>query len=312
MIYRVADRFVESALPLPELEPAGAAIPHWRVEMCASNARPPRSRSFHHWLTPYGYRSASFSRQGDRVLMHFARTALFVVDLDSHVVSCHPIGRTAPDAIRPVLLNLVFPLLLGEERLVLHASAVETSAGAVVFVGPPGRGKSTLAAALALRGLPLITDDFLVVDQQGGPPMAVPSRVEPRLWPDSLRAILPGRGRYFPVVRQRSAKRRVSPAHVAGVPLATEPVPVVKVFVLASPERACAFRSLSPAAAVSHVTASTFVARVDSRDARRATFDRVTSLVARVGTVSLAPAADFSQLDAMCDAIGGVLLSRAG
>jgi hypothetical protein len=312
VIYGIADRFIDSTLPLPELEPADAATPDWRVWMHASPYRARRPRPFHYWVTPFGYRAASFSRDGDRVLLHFARTATFVVDAAARVVECYPLGRTTPGAIRATLLNLVLPLLLSEERLVLHASAVETAAGAVAFVGPPGRGKSTLAAALAMRGLRLIADDFLVVEQKGGAPVAIPSRVEPRLWPDSLHAILPGSRHRFPAVRERSTKRRLSPAHLAGVPLAARPVPIAKICLVASPERVWSLTPFAPAAAVSHVLASTFVVGVDRRDALRTTFERVTKLVANVRTMSLVPAAGFGELERMCDAIAGEVLSRAG
>jgi hypothetical protein len=52
---------------------------------------------------------------------------------------------------------------------VLHASAVAVDGRALAFVGPSGRGKSTLAALLCLDGAGLITDDVLAIDP--GPPV---------------------------------------------------------------------------------------------------------------------------------------------
>jgi hypothetical protein len=46
---------------------------------------------------------------------------------------------------------------------VLHASAVETNGYAVGFIGPPGGGKSTMAALACAAGGCLITDDVLRV-----------------------------------------------------------------------------------------------------------------------------------------------------
>lgn len=46
----------------------------------------------------------------------------------------------------------------------LHASAVALGDSAVAFSGPIGAGKSTLAAALALRGHALLSDDVAVID----------------------------------------------------------------------------------------------------------------------------------------------------
>lgn len=48
--------------------------------------------------------------------------------------------------------------------LALHASAVAVGEGAVAFVGEPGQGKSTTAAAFIRRGHALLTDDVLAVE----------------------------------------------------------------------------------------------------------------------------------------------------
>lgn len=62
----------------------------------------------------------------------------------------------------------------------LHGSAVLGPKGAVLFCGPQGAGKSTLAAALAQQGLPLVSDDLS---------RAEPGRADKatRLWPSSTR-----------------------------------------------------------------------------------------------------------------------------
>ncbi len=49
-------------------------------------------------------------------------------------------------------------------KVVLHASAVSTPAGAVAFAGPSGQGKSTVGALAALAGAPLFADDVLALD----------------------------------------------------------------------------------------------------------------------------------------------------
>ena len=55
-------------------------------------------------------------------------------------------------------------------RLALHASCVRIGDGAVLLAGPPGAGKSTTAAALAMRGLAVVSDDLtaLDLDDRGG------------------------------------------------------------------------------------------------------------------------------------------------
>jgi hypothetical protein len=48
---------------------------------------------------------------------------------------------------------------------VFHASAVVTGEHAVAIVGGSGAGKTSLGLALALRGLPFLTDDVLAVER---------------------------------------------------------------------------------------------------------------------------------------------------
>ena len=296
MNYQVADRVVACDVALPELSRTGANA-HWRFVTCAA-AAPRAGKPFHFWRTPRGSRSATFARVGDSLLTHFARTVSFVTDFESRTVWCHPSRRSRPESVRTALINQMIPLLLGDERLVLHASAVATPAGAVVFVAPPGHGKSTLASALALSGMPLITDDVLVIDQRDRRLVALPSGVAPRLWPDSVSALFAGRLATFRRIGPGSTKRRIS----QGLPLATHPLPVAHVFLLDRSTQ-LAVEKISAADAVAAVTASTFVGRIDERMVVRTAFERVTALVAQVPTQRLALEHDLAGLERACDLI---------
>jgi HprK-related kinase A len=48
--------------------------------------------------------------------------------------------------------------------VILHAAVVEKNGYAVIFPGQPGAGKSTLCAALVLRGWRLLSDEMAVID----------------------------------------------------------------------------------------------------------------------------------------------------
>jgi hypothetical protein len=148
-----------------------------------------------------------------------------------------------------------------------------------------------------LRGLPLVTDDFLIVDESNPAPHAVPSKVEPRLWPDSVVALL-GERRHFPVVGQRTSKRRIGPPAAAGFTLAQYSIPIHKVFLL-SPT--ATHDRLSPASTLSALTACAFITRVDEAAVARETFERVAALMRRVRVVQLGPVHDFGALRGLCD-----------
>lgn len=69
---------------------------------------------------------------------------------------------------------------------VLHASAVATGGKAIAFTAPSGGGKSTLAAMLALKGLPLVCDDTLALAPTNDGPLAIPDAKPFKLWEDAL------------------------------------------------------------------------------------------------------------------------------
>jgi hypothetical protein len=68
------------------------------------------------------------------------------------------------DSIAAYLLGPIFSLALRRQGILcLHASAIEMSGEAVLFAGPEGAGKSTIAASFAMRGNPVLTDDVAAV-----------------------------------------------------------------------------------------------------------------------------------------------------
>lgn len=72
----------------------------------------------------------------------------------------------------------------------LHASAVEIGAGAVLFAGDSGIGKSTLVAALVERGHRLMADDFSALHLGAGDcPEVLPAFACVRLWANAVEAL---------------------------------------------------------------------------------------------------------------------------
>ena len=74
----------------------------------------------------------------------------------------------------------------------IHASAVVPTegAGAIVFLGPNGQGKSTMAAAFLHRGARLLSDDALVLLRRHDGLYGVPGPRLMKLWPEAVRETL--------------------------------------------------------------------------------------------------------------------------
>ena len=86
------------------------------------------------------------------------------------------------------LTGSVFGALLQQRgKATFHAGAVETRAGAVLFTGGSGSGKSSLLAALVERGYAMLADDVTVVEPDvGGRPVALSAFPRMKLWADTL------------------------------------------------------------------------------------------------------------------------------
>ena len=89
--------------------------------------------------------------------------------------------------VQALLLSVVLGIVLHKkEKFPLHASAVEYEDKTLLFSGPCGSGKSTVAAAFIKQGAKLISDDITVIEPLEDKFLAVPFFSHMKLWPDSL------------------------------------------------------------------------------------------------------------------------------
>ena len=77
-------------------------------------------------------------------------------------------------------------LLHQRNVLVLHAGAIAVNGASVVFSGPSGIGKSTLAAGFHRRGYPFLADDVCAIMTVNGHPAVIPGFPRLKLWADCL------------------------------------------------------------------------------------------------------------------------------
>lgn len=135
-----------------------------------------------------GDRPGAFSwcaRSGDFRLRYDDGTVFVVDEHGSRVWGVWPKSLTLEDTV-VYLLGPVLAFVLRLRGLIcLHASAFSVDGRAVALVGPSGAGKSTTAAAFAGRGLAVLTDDTLALEEQHGVVIAHPGYPRLRLWPDA-------------------------------------------------------------------------------------------------------------------------------
>lgn len=102
------------------------------------------------------------------VLIRLAAGVDFEIDFNAQPVSVRArVWRESANVlVEHYFRNHVSPMIRGEMgALVLHGAGIALPNDAAIgFFGVSGRGKSTLAAAFALRGYPLLADDHFELD----------------------------------------------------------------------------------------------------------------------------------------------------
>ena len=133
-----------------------------------------------------------------------------------------PAGGDAHDVCIFLVGSVLAACLQQRGVLTLHASAVETAAGAVLFSGVSGAGKSTLLCAMLDRGYAMLADDVTgIVAGPGGRPVALPAFPWSRLWADAVDA-LRARPRIGARVRPDIEKYLIRTDRFRAAPLAVE------------------------------------------------------------------------------------------
>jgi hypothetical protein len=176
----------------------------------------------------------------------------------------------------------------------VHAAAIETDAGAVLFVGPAGRGKSTLALTAPALGLRLLAEDGVDIDGDG---VVWPGPRGVRVRQDVIDALaLETRS------RPGATPRRKATHFIPDALYADDPVPLAAVVLLAERSRdGLVTESLEPAAAVPALIPSLIFG---GSDRLAQAFGLACALVERVPLFRAALPDDFA---AAPDALGAVL-----
>lgn len=227
----------------------------------------------------------------------------FLVAADGRLIVARrlPGAARVPRAFETYLLGHVLSFALIARGLEpLHATAVVVGDAAIGFLGDCGQGKSTLGAAFVRAGHRLLTDDLLVLYDQGRALTAAAGPPRLKLFPEPARRIL-GRGvRGTPM--NGCGGKLVFPI---GARAARGAAPLRALYVLrpGRTRRVVAIRALSPRRAFVELTRNTFNACVldPARLARQ--FELAARVASRVPVKTLEYPRDLDRLSAVRAAI---------
>jgi hypothetical protein len=187
--------------------------------------------------------------------------------------------------------------------LALHASCVCLSGNALLLCGSSAAGKSTTAAALALRGLSMLTDDIAPVMEDQGSLYVEPGYPRACLWPEAVEILFGAPG----------ALPRITPSWekcflaLDGVGKFTSQKRPLKAIYLLAPrvDEANAPRIEEPGMreALVELVQNTYMNWLLDRNQRALELDALTRLVAKVPVRRIVPHADGSRIGALCELI---------
>ena len=212
---------IRTALPLPSLPrvPGAAAGLPIAVDLATAGI-PDHTPWQHHWLDG-DEALLSLARQGAGYWLRVPDQADFLVLLDPARVQVWPTRDPPPDAatLEHLLVDQILPRVLAQlGGSVVHASTVRIGGRHVLFLGPSGWGKSTLAGLLHRHGHAVLSDDCVQLVAEGGRFRAIPTYPSLRLYEDSLDALFPGIDTTTAVAAYTRKRRVPMPAPSAGDP----------------------------------------------------------------------------------------------
>jgi len=188
--YHICGLSIDSDIPLTELSTNnGRRTPDYRFE-AFTPGKAPSCRWLHHYSLSNTTPWLSMAVEGIGYHLRFNELAHFHVNKATKAIHCYPMPDIPLTTITHLFLDIVIPLVLSQQAsLVLHASAVSISGKMIAFLGGTGQGKSTITTSLGQKGYPVVTDDCLVIEEEGNNFLGIPIYPSLRLWPEVVSAL---------------------------------------------------------------------------------------------------------------------------
>jgi hypothetical protein len=186
----------------------------------------------------------------------------------------------------------------------LHASALNICGRAIVLCGESECGKSTIAAALALRGKPVLCEDVTALRMSGDAFCVEPGYAQVGLWPDAVETLL-GASDALPRLTP-SWEKCFLPLDGERARFEPNEQPLGVIYLLAprtASEDAPRIEQVSPREALLGLVQNTYMNWLLDRKQRAAEFDFLSTLVKRIPVRRIVPHRDAARIAALCDLI---------
>jgi hypothetical protein len=206
----------------------------------------------------------------------------FMVSHDGRSVVCGWLERATVESFQTYLLAQVLSFaLIRQAYEPLHSTTVVVEGKAVALLGDSGHGKSTLAAAFVHAGHQILTDDLLLIRDDGGilcgfagpPRIKLLPDVARRFFPDQARCSLMNPDGDKLIIPLEQGQWQPGPVPLHGFLLLKESDDNVRGFDLTS---------LSGAQSLLQLVRSTYNARISSPDRLRRQFLAVRDWATRI------------------------------
>ena len=202
-------------------------------------------------------------------------------------------------------LGPVMGFLLRQRRVTcLHASGVELNGRGVVFSGDAGYGKSTTAAALALRGVPVFSEDIVPLELTKGSIRVVPGYPRVCLWPDAVEKLV-GEKEALPKLTPVWEKRFL-PLDGVLAKFSAEKKALGLIYLFAdrcSEESAPRIEEVRPREALLKLVQNTYMNWLLDRERRAEEFDALCKVVSEIPVRRIVAHSDATRIGILCELI---------
>jgi hypothetical protein len=248
-----------------------------------------------------GFRVAVFG--GQFYQLSYPDGTRFVVDAEARRIwgAC-PEPLTQED-LGIYLLGPVMGFVLRRRGiLALHASCFCCHGLSFALCGRPGAGKSTTAAALALRGIPILCEDIAALREQHGVFCAASGYPRVNLWPDSA-ATLFGTADALSRITPDWEKRFL-PLDGGGAQFESEERQLAVVYILeerSGSDDAPRIADVSRREAALLLVQNTYMNYLLNKEQRAMEFEAIARLVSGTVVRRIIPHSDPAKLGALCE-----------